>query len=200
MQISLDALVRKSHEAGVRLAIKKRYGSMICVSRNKIAELAIDTKTTHVLFIDSDMVFDDDALLRLLALKRDIISGLCTMAGEPYSPVVKRLGEDGTYRPIPEVVDGRFRSDVDAVGCAFLLIKTSVFEKLERPYFAMPPYGEGVMGEDVYFCRKAKEAGYDICVDCSLEIGHIGEHVFTINDYRNYKEAYEEQEEEKVNG
>ena len=148
------------------------------------------------MFIDTDMVFDDDALLRLLAFDRDIISGLCVVSGPPFNPVAKRLNEEGTYAVVDGLADGRFYSDLDGVGAAFLLVKTDVFRKVEAPWFAMPPYGKEVLGEDFYFCQKAKEAGFEICCDASLIIGHIGTYVYTINDYLEYKAERERREKE----
>jgi len=182
-QISIDALVRHTHQQGVRLAVAREYGAIIPRSRNKIADRALELKAKYVLFIDSDMVFDEDALMRLLARKQHIVSGLCVNRGEPYRPVVKKIDKDNQWVLVPNLQDGKFRDDVDGVGCAFLLIDTEVFEKVDKPWFAMPAWYEDVMGEDYYFCHKAKKAGYNVCVDCSLIIGHIGEHVYTIDDY-----------------
>lgn len=196
-QISIDALVRHTHQQGVQLAIAREYGAIIPRSRNKIVDRALVLKAKYVLFIDSDMVFDEDALMRLLAHKRHIVSGLCVNRGEPYRPVVKMIDNEGQWVLVPNLEDGKFRDDVDGVGCAFLLIDTEVFEKVDKPWFAMPAWHEDVMGEDYYFCHKAKEAGYDICVDCSLIVGHIGEHVYTMSDYLEYKKQREEQQREK---
>lgn len=255
MKDSLTRLIRRSSKEGIGLATTEKHGALIAQSRNDIAKLAIENKCSHLLFIDSDMTFDDDALIRLLRFDRDIISGMAVARCEPFNPVAKIKDKDGNWKVAEGLEEGRFRSDLDGVGCAFLLIKTKVFEDLKAPYFAFPPlcqtmqlqaaqkaiescdsacnpiYGDhcesgdpelqarlevegaldvyraemaligdggDVIGEDYYFCQKAKEAGFDICLDASLIVGHIGEHVYTMTDYFNYKEERESREAEKV--
>lgn len=238
MKDSLTRLIRRSSKEGIGLATTEKHGALIAQSRNDIAKLAVENKCSHLLFIDSDMTFDDDALIRLLRFDRDIISGMAVARCEPFNPVAKIKDKDGNWKVAEGLEEGRFRSDLDGVGCAFLLIKTKVFEDLKAPYFAFPPLcqtmqlqaaqkaigdcrgarttdvesvladydeemsriGDGgdVIGEDYYFCQKAKEAGFDICLDASLIVGHIGEHVYTMTDYFNYKEERESREAEKV--
>ena len=59
-----------------------------------------------------------------------------------------------------------------------MMVKREVFEKVEQPWFAIPysTTGGHYIGEDVFFCRKAREAGYEILVDHALsqEVKHIG--------------------------
>jgi hypothetical protein len=58
-----------------------------------------------------------------------------------------------------------------------MLIDACVFKDLEKPwfYFEQLPQGK-VLGEDIYFCIKASDAGFKTYVDhdLSLEIKHIG--------------------------
>ena len=197
MQVSLDALVRRSHQSGLNLAIKKRYGSVIPRSRNELVQLAIDIQARYLFFIDSDMVFDDDVLLRLIAHERDIVTGLYVVRSAPYTPLACVLNDRDHYDPREGLNEGRFYSDIDGCGCGCLLIKLGVLEKLSPPWFAMPEWQGGVMGEDYYFSRKAKAIGFDICVDTSVVVGHLGEYVYTINDYINYKAEREAREAEE---
>ncbi len=188
---SLDRLVSYSIQNGVDVKIAKTYGSIIAMNRNSLATMAVDGNFDYALLIDSDMVFDEDALIRLLKHDRDIISGLCVCKTPPYNPVAKQLNKDGGYTVREGLDEGRFYSDLDMVGTAFMLIKVDVFRKLKRPYFASPEFKDSIMGEDVYFCRKAKKAGFDICIDTSLDIGHIGEAIFSIHDHIEYKKQEE---------
>lgn len=185
----LDSLVSYTMDKDIDLCIAKTYGSIIPQNRNGVVDKAIENKADFLLFIDSDMVFDQDSLVRLLKHDRDVVSGICVCKTPPFKPVAKVMRDDGVYEVREGLGEGRFYSDIDMVGAAFLLIRTSVFDKMTKPYFAMPPYMEGIMGEDVYFCRKAKELGYDICIDTSVSVGHIGEAIYTIDDHIEYLEA-----------
>ena len=187
MWFCTEALIKHSIESGLQVRRAQTSGALIANNRNALADKAIEHGADYLLYIDSDMTFDPDSLVRLVKLNQNIVSGLAVSRLAPFNPVAKVLDEDGFKYKIRKDLDkGLFFDDIDMVGCAFMLINTDVLRKLKKPYFAMPPYGEGVMGEDVYFCRQAKEAGYKLCIDTSLIIGHIGNHQFTIYDHLEF--------------
>jgi hypothetical protein len=69
----------------------------------------------------------------------------------------------------------------DGIGCGVMLIKASVFKKIEFPYFYFEQLpNEKLLGEDIYFCVKAKDAGIETYVDHDLskEIGHVGNYTY----------------------
>jgi hypothetical protein len=130
---------------------------------------------THLLFIDDDMIFDADAFERLVAHDLPIVGGLCHNRRPPYMPILMRE-YNGGYAFVYDYdreVDERGLIEVDATGAAFLLVKREVFEKIaetkEEPFTIRGP------GEDISFCLRAKEKGYKIFVDTTVEIGHVGE-------------------------
>jgi hypothetical protein len=45
----------------------------------------------------------------------------------------------------------------------------------------------GVDGEDLYFCGLAKKFGYKIYLDAGLEIGHVGDWVYSLKDHLGYR-------------
>lgn len=195
-QRSLDAMIQYSGQNGLRMGLARSYGSVLPRNRNECVDIALRQEVDALLFVDADMVFEKDSLLRLLKLDRDIVSGLCVNRHPPFSPSVKIRNDKGLYGTSPHTTEGRFLSGLAGVGMAFTLIKMEVFRKVKQPWFAMPPLGVDVQGEDLYFCEKAIEAGFDICCDTSLIIGHLGQHIYTITDYVNYKEERESREKE----
>lgn len=192
MSHSLDNLTASAAKSRIGIILNKAVGALVAINRNNIIDAAIERDVDYVLFIDSDMIFDGDILLDLLKHDRDIVSALCVKKRPPYNPVASVVNKDGKYVPRDNLGEGRFYSDLDGVGTAFVLIKTDVFRKIKRPWFASPPYLGTVMGEDYYFSQKAKEAGYDICVDTSLVVGHLGDYPYTIYDHLNYVKAEKE--------
>jgi hypothetical protein len=54
--------------------------------------------------------------------------------------------------------------------------------------FLKHPGGNGEIGEDISFCLKAKECGYEIFADSTVNVGHIGGYAFSIQDYWYYRE------------
>ncbi len=65
-----------------------------------------------------------------------------------------------------------------------MLIRTSVFNALQKPYFNLAAEGDQLRGEDYYFCEKARAAGFEIWCDgdLSTQIGHIGQKMNRIAD------------------
>jgi hypothetical protein len=63
-----------------------------------------------------------------------------------------------------------------------MMIKASIFAKLEEPYFYFEQLPNNkILGEDIYFCIKAKDAGFDTWVDHDLSMGikHIGQYTYS---------------------
>ncbi len=58
----------------------------------------------------------------------------------------------------------------DGVGAGCLLIHRRVFDAIEKPYFKCNP--NTFIGEDFYFCRKVREAGFKIYLDPGILCGH----------------------------
>ena len=58
---------------------------------------------------------------------------------------------------------------------------------MDEPYFwfyEIP--GDKILGEDVYFCVKAHDCGFDSYVDHGLsnQIGHIGQYTYSWDDIK----------------
>ncbi len=64
------------------------------------------------------------------------------------------------------------------VATGFLLIKLDVFKTLAKPYFFYSHKEDGSLeyGEDMYFCMKARQAGFDIWIDSTIKVAHIGDY------------------------
>jgi len=145
------------------------FGSLLSNVRLLLAKTAMDNKCSHVLFIDSDMRFPQDSLKRLLSRRQDIIGANCK----------QRTQDAWTARRKGEFVSSATKEgieEVDILGFGVTLISAKVFHSLEQPWFGNPFDGTKLLGEDVYFCTKAKEAGYKIYADHDLshEVKHIG--------------------------
>ena len=151
----------------------------VAEARNLLADYALKQNCTHILFIDDDMTFPQDACIRLLDHDKDIISGLAFKRREDYSPCIYNV-IDGTLTTITDKIK-KGLIEVDACGAAFLLVKMEVFEALTLPYFVWGDKSLGIheadggVGEDISFCLRAKKAGFKVFVDTDLIIKHIGD-------------------------
>lgn len=159
-----------------------QIGGYVDVNRNKIVEEAIKQGTTHLMFIDADMVFPDDGVMQLFKQDKDIIGANYNVRLDPTSP-------DFSGPTVKMLVDGKPVSMVNkdfptelfecyALGTGFMMIKTEVFKKLKYPYFEAIIDRKGHHTEDVEFCRRANEAGFKIYCDPTIKMGHIGSYMY----------------------
>lgn len=169
----VDALNEKSYRHNLTI----RDGGALHDNRALIAKSAIERGCTHLLFVDSDMSFERDAVIKLLERDKDVIGVNYNLRKHPPTTTVK-MDEERKKRIKEECPDGL--SKCNGLGTGFLLIKTSVFPKLTTPWFSFETSdnGDTTVGEDYWFCRKVKEAGIDIWVDLSISIKHIGDYLY----------------------
>lgn len=163
---------------GVTMAVLKT--AYLPSSRIQLAEMGLASKADHILWLDSDMRFPKDALVRLLAHREPIVAASYSMRRMPLAPVASTSFDQSSPVYVPDTASGL--TEVAMVGMGCMLTATSVFDTMTRPWFATPYREEhrDVMGEDVWFCQRAKEAGYRIMVDQGLtqKVGHLGEWEF----------------------
>ena len=140
------------------------------LNREVIAELAQQMDCTHLIFIDSDMVFSTDAVTKLLERDKDIIGVNYNMRQFPPTSTVQLAQGETIQKEL-------FRCNGVATG--FMLIKMEIFKKLEKPWFHVGIIDEKTLeGHDYRFCRKAREAGYEVWCDPTIPVGHIGDYIF----------------------
>ena len=152
-------------------------GCNVHQARENIVMEALKGDCTHILFIDSDMIFEADAVGTLLSRDRDIIGVDYNMRKLPLISTVKIHDEEGNIVK-KDLPGGTF--ECYAVSTGFMLIKREVFEKLAHPWFMMEHDDKGnmVVGSDMWFCREARRAGYSIICDPSIKVGHIGDYIY----------------------
>jgi hypothetical protein len=124
--------------------------SLITRARNYITDEFLRSDCSHMLFIDSDVHFNPQDVLAMMALDKDLIGGpypkksinwnniahaarkypdmnpkeLETLVGEYVFNVVKGTKQFSVTEPL-EVLE---------IGTGFMMIKRNVFEKLEKAY------------------------------------------------------------------
>jgi hypothetical protein len=143
---------------------------MIDAARNTEVEKFLNGEFTHHLFLDDDLVLiKSDCLMRLLSRNLPIVSGLYFRADFPHYPIIlkeyvvnsKTIMHEYVYADKPYPRDKLI--PCDATGAGLLLIRREVYEKMHRPFFKWDI--EHQAGEDIYFSRKVREAGYQLHVD-----------------------------------
>lgn len=137
-------------------------------ARNDGARRLLQHGVDRVLFIDSDMEFPSNSMLRLIRSDLDIVGADYRRRGYPFD----RLGKFDDTMPQKEcgMVERLF------IGFGLFMVKAHVLRSMPLPWFERRYEGEGCMTEDVIFCEKARRRGFRVWADLDLskEVKHIG--------------------------
>lgn len=144
-------------------------------SRNQLIEAAQNMKCSHILIMDDDMAPDQDALMRLLKHDKDIVSALYLMRQYPHAPVAFDFAnEEGGCVPMYLTPNLKGLVPIVAAGFGFLLIKTAIFDKLEKPYVRLAEFDPVEWCDDIGFFKRVREAGIESFCDVDVHVGHMG--------------------------
>ena len=157
-------------------------GTMIFDQRIKLAQEAIADECDWLLWLDTDMRFPKDTLLRLMERGKEIIAANYTSRQIPPEPVSFTLTDEGkTWRRVPTLPESRGIEEVDGIGFGVCLTKVSVLKacnEADKPmfWFQYSLKNKTVLGEDIYFCINAATKGFKIHIDHDLskEVKHQG--------------------------
>lgn len=149
-------------------------------NRNRCVALFLEDNRDWLFFVDDDTTIPDDAIAKLLAVGKPIVSGVqpLWLTGQLVANVKLEDGPDGPF-PWPDWVTWNRPAEPFRIGyCGFgcILIHRSVLVDIGYPWF-VESYGD-VWGkdnktEDIDFCQKATKAGYEIWCEPTVECGHF---------------------------
>lgn len=143
-------------------------------NRNIIIEKAIELDCTHIFFLDDDIAVPSDAIMKLIAHDKDIVTGLYLMRNFPNNPIIF----DEAY------VDGKCKTHfledfedslIPIVNCGLglVLIKIEVFKALEKPWIRLGETEIDHWGDDIGFFNRVRKAGFSLYCDLSVQGGHM---------------------------
>ena len=179
---------------GHQVDCKPRTGYGCDMARNRIAADALNARYDRVMMVDNDITLPQDALRNLLEHDADFVMGYYLnryARGENRYTTLYKVGYDWKMYDAAELVQlrerGEHRIKVKGGGLGCALLKPSVFEQLEFPwfkwkdidheeYFAIDAYSctdkfqSG--GEDIEFCIACADAGIEIAADTRVACGH----------------------------
>lgn len=188
-------LVRNNIPHGL---LTQANSSLITIGRSKIANFFINnTDHEYLFFLDSDIGFNPEDVLRLLAHQMDIVSGAYPMKTIPVRYCINIQQPEERKGDLIKITGN---------GMGFVLIHRSVFLKMAQNfpelkyipstddsnvsptekeinnsyhYFAEQKENNTFMSEDKSFFHRARMIGYDVWLDTSIKLQHIGSHIFT---------------------
>ena len=185
--------------------------SLLPRGRNHIAQVCLKEKYDKLFFIDADSGWFPEQFMHIVSSPFPIVAGCVPLKTYPivlnYMPFkdderffTNALRTPEATRKMREHY-GCAEIPVAFTGTAFLCIDRGVLDKLsetEATYQYPNPFtgqsethwdffGGGPMqgtyySEDWAFCKKAREAGYDVRVNMDVMINHVGTHVFQVHN------------------
>lgn len=181
--------LRKTEETSYGMYVS----SMIYDSRNRFVSNAIINEYDRVLWLDSDMVFEPDMLMRLNAdmdeHKADYVSALFFKRKFPTAPCVYkeiRYGTDDGLLRAEAIPYKDYPKDTvfECAGSGFgaVMVSVGLMRRIWETYG--PPFDPMTqLGEDLSFCWRVKQLGYKMYCDSRVKVGHIGTYVFCEDTY-----------------
>ena len=160
-------------------------------ARNTCVNMFLGTDCSDIVFIDSDLDFDDDAISKLIKYDKDIVAGAYPYRKEELDYPVKLLFNEENNCKDEE-------TGLVSVECAptgLMRINRRVFDKMavaEDKQGIKQFFKTGILydtpdwyGEDTYFCKEWRSLGGEIWVEPNINFGHHGSYRFKGN-YHEY--------------
>jgi len=120
--------------------------ALITRGRSAIVAQFLDSSATHLLFVDADITFTPEIVIRMLHFDKDFVAGLYPAKIIDWQRVNQRVGmtgeaiEESGLAYVGDVCKGSERKDEDGfvtgvyAGTGFQLIKRQVFERMITAY------------------------------------------------------------------
>jgi hypothetical protein len=192
LAVSLARFAQAAAQHGIDVQIGSVCGcSVVSRARNLLAQDMLESPCTELIFIDSDINFEPEDIFRLMAWGSDDKKGI-------IAAVPRVRSEQKTYiatLDYDENGDLTMNSTglvrAKRVATAFMWVRREVFETLAREHeewqyfdprsdrtltciFDFKLTEEGYVGEDFLFCDRAREHGFEVWIDPSISLGHMG--------------------------
>lgn len=177
-----------------------QVNSLVYDARRDLTISAIKSNADWILWLDSDVVFDGDILLRLLEdaeqLNAEYVSGLYFKRMFPIKPMIAKSlywrEVDGVAETGNEIYYDYPRDDVfeiAASGFGCVLVKMDTIQELTE-HFKMSPFEPMPnLGEDFSFCWRMSRLGKKMYCDSRIKLGHMGTFQFNEAVYERYMEG-----------
>jgi hypothetical protein len=181
--------------------------SLIPRARNALVKMFLGRSETHLLFIDSDIVFNPEDVLSMIDADVDVLAGVYPKKGINWIGIENAVKKNLPTESLPyhgnyvftELVNPENKNvfdkpvEVSQAGTGFMLINREVFNRLMKvtptyidesgsltyEFFSSQISRKGyLLSEDYYFCHKFISIGGKIHAAPWVPLGHTGTHTF----------------------
>jgi hypothetical protein len=184
---ALNASCKVLKKAGWKYATILEVGSpYISHARSKLLRKALDAGADAIIFIDDDVSWQPDALLRLLQVDEPVVAGTYRFKKEPEEYMGTHMAhDDGT--PVAKMQDGQALVEMFTIPAGFLRVTREAVNTFMRAWpdlcygepccphvdlFNHGAYAGAWWGEDYAFARRWREKCGAIWLLPDLGIDH----------------------------
>jgi hypothetical protein len=168
-------------EKGIQTVLEMDEGTVLSNQRQVLLDKAIeDYAADHILWLDSDMTFPPDTIVRLLAHRKKVVCATYSKRVEPFHATA--FDSIDPVVPVQMNQTGLINVRYSGMGC--MLVKAAVVDHIPRPHFPLKWHAPTAtwQGEDMGFCDLLYSEGVKIACDLDLsrELGHLGQQEFRL--------------------
>lgn len=166
----------------MELAVANHF-TLVQFARNYLLKKFLDDESfTHLLWIDSDLGWSPDAVLRMLAREKDVIAGVYPLKqqGPLQFPYVEELTPNNEGIQLAERAPSGFmlctREAITkvAMSCRNFMMNHAGEKFMCPNVFDLIHEGIEIWGEDFVLCKRFRNLGIDVWVECNIDFQHIG--------------------------
>lgn len=162
-------------ESAIEVSMDVQESSVIHTNREQIVSRAIERGSTHLLFLDHDMVFEPNILDVMLGRRQSIVvTNYCLKQAEPDFVAVDLNG-----KRVRTTAESTGLLPIYYSGFGVSLFEVEAFKKTPQPWFLprFVPESNTYTTEDAPCFERLREAGFTVYLDqdaSKLVTGHIG--------------------------
>ena len=192
--LSVIKLIQQLGKSGIEVGIHTMKSPLIHQARNYLTSVFLTTEYQYLLFVDSDVEFGPEAVIRMMVAKKNIV---CTPYRVKSPDITKHVYTVEFKDPKNILVLAEGLVEIEAGPTGLMLIDRKVFEKiienrtdLKIINKATPNAGKShefyynffdfgfkkgyAMGEDVSFCRLVRDNDFKIYANIESPTSHHG--------------------------
>lgn len=198
--LSMFRATQMLSQYGIKFRITTlRNESLITRARNILTAMFVESECTHLMFIDADIEFQPEDIIRAIAHDKDILAGAYPKKALPVQYAINFKFIDKEKRRV-RVENGA--AEVLDASTGFFMIKRRVVEKMMAEYPELhykndsnidPKFNEycyalfdtiidqrdnRYLSEDYCFCRRWQDLGGEIWIDLNTKLNHVGSYTF----------------------
>lgn len=184
--VSLTNTLLVGQREGVKIKLESIVGcSVVTWARSAILAAFLRSDCEYLFWVDSDIVWTPDDFFRLVGFGKvmPIVGATYPFKKLPVQVLINHVGKPGEYE-----VNSAGCIKIRSMGLGFTIHNREVAEKVSAgkptrrdhlsPHEVADVFRIDHEGEDIAFMSDVRAAGYDVWLDPSINLGHVGQMVF----------------------